>query len=503
MPVSRDRIAAKAPEPAGVPAPEDVSANRPGSQPAGRSSARFKPVSRTDIRPQLPNEVWIVVDKAEQRLDRDLPWYQALSPADRDQLNLIIETAVADFIAWLAANGPSSTRKIGTPPSTDHIFFVAPLEFAKAISLRQALDVTRLIVDILERNVSKFARRGREEATRMAMLYYAREVAFSAANVYASAAEARTDWDARLEALAIEDLAAGDTGHHVAGRLTMLGWPAEYDCFAIVGTLAQSDGRGGDGGSRDGGQSGAQNEPQNEPGAIHATRLQRHIRTCVQGLGGECLIGLHEGLTVVLVNPRGHEPEDFCAAIDDDFSRTTPLCLGPLRHGIEGAGATVCAALGTMNVAPAVTDMHRPLRADDVLPERALFGDEDAREELYRSVYLSLRGASNGNGGSAGGGNGGNGSGGMAGNAGNAPEDNPLLATVSTFLLSGSSLEVTARELNVHPNTVRYRLKRSVEMTGWDPMTPREAYVLLTAIKIGRIMDARHARGSNRFFPED
>lgn len=482
MPVSRDRIAAKAPEPASI----------PGSQLAGRSSARFKPVSRTDIRPQLPNDVWIVVDKAEQRLDRDLPWYQALNPADRDQLNLIIETAVADFIAWLAANGPSSTRKTGTPPSTDHIFFVAPLEFAKAISLKQALDVTRLIVDILERNVGKFARRGREEATRMAMLYYAREVAFSAANVYASAAEARTDWDARLEALAIEDLAAGDTGHHVSGRLTMLGWPVEYDCFAVVGTLALDDGRGGDADSRDGGQSGAQNEP----GAIHAVRLQRHIRSAVQGLGGECLIGRNEGLTVVLVNPRGGEPEDFCAAIDDDFSHSRPLCLGPLRHGIEGAATTVRAAIGTMDVAPAVTDMHRPLRADDVLPERALFGDEDAREELYRSVYLSLRGPNNGNG------NGGNGSGSAgdsstgngSGNAGNVSEGNPLLATVSTFLLSGSSLEVTARELNVHPNTVRYRLKRSVEMTGWDPMTPREAYVLLTAIKIGRIMDARRPR---------
>ncbi|KAB8294595.1 PucR family transcriptional regulator [Bifidobacterium avesanii] len=452
MPISR----AKTPDPADP-------ARTPGSGAPRKSAKGGSPAAgNAAARPQLPNEVWIVVDKAERRLDRDLPWYKALTPADRDQLNLIIETAVADFIAWLNTNVFSGARKAGAPPSTDHIFFVAPVEFTKAISLKQALDVTRLIVDILERNVGKFARRGREEATRTAMLYYAREVAFSAANVYASSAEARTDWDARLEALAIEDLIDGDTGHHVSSRLTMLGWPADYDCFALVGTPA-------------------------EDGEMRAGFLQRHVRDAVRRLGGDCLLGHRDDLVVVLINPRGGEPEDFCAAVDDDFARTQPLCLGPLRHGIEGAATSVHAALSTMDAVPAIDEMHRPLRADDVLPERALLGDADAREELYRDVYLSLRGGNGGAGNGSGGGSGdGSASNGSAGNV-----DSPMLATVSAFLLSGSSLETAARELNVHPNTVRYRLKRSVELTGWDPMTPREAYVLLTAIKIGRIMDAR------------
>ena len=33
----------------------------------------------------------------------------------------------------------------------------------------------------------------------------------------------------------------------------------------------------------------------------------------------------------------------------------------------------------------------------------------------------------------------------------------------------------------MHPNTVRYRLRRVSEVTGWDPLDPREAYVLQTA----------------------
>ena len=38
----------------------------------------------------------------------------------------------------------------------------------------------------------------------------------------------------------------------------------------------------------------------------------------------------------------------------------------------------------------------------------------------------------------------------------------------------------------MHPNTVRYRLKRAADTTGWDATDPREAYVLRTAISLGR-----------------
>ena len=427
----------------------------PGLESEDLARAYNRHLVKHTVRPQLPDEVWQVVDKAERHLDKDLDWYKALAPVDRDQLNLIIETAVADFIAWLNATVYSPLHKTSTP-STDHIFFVAPLEFTKSITLKQALQVTRLIVDILERNINKFARRGKEEVTRNAMLYYAREVAFSAANVYASSAEARGDWDARLEALAIEDLIDGVTDHHVASRLSMLGWPAEYDCFAVIGSIRDSS-------------------------DMNLAITQRHIRAAIRHMGCECVMSYHDNMMIMLIDPRdGNTPEDICDAMLDQFDNEKPVCLGPLRHGIEGASATIRATLSTIAVIPALNEMHRPLRADDALPERALFGDEDARMELYRTVYCSLRNAGETT------------STANTSNAGSA--DNPLLATVATFLRSGSSLETTARELNVHPNTVRYRLKRSVELTGWDPLTPREAYVLTTAIAIGRVMDAQPSK---------
>jgi DNA-binding PucR family transcriptional regulator len=46
--------------------------------------------------------------------------------------------------------------------------------------------------------------------------------------------------------------------------------------------------------------------------------------------------------------------------------------------------------------------------------------------------------------------------------------------------------------LFVHPNTVRYRLKRIADFTGRDPTVPRDAYVLRVAASLGRLGRQTH-----------
>jgi DNA-binding PucR family transcriptional regulator len=93
-----------------------------------------------------------------------------------------------------------------------------------------------------------------------------------------------------------------------------------------------------------------------------------------------------------------------------------------------------------------------------LLPERALDGDDSARVELVERVYEPLH-----RGGAA------------------------LLDTVTTYLEQGNSLEATARMLFVHPNTVRYRLRRAAELTGFNPGDGRAGFVLWLAIVYGRL----------------
>ncbi|MGH3647790.1 MAG: PucR family transcriptional regulator, partial [Micromonosporaceae bacterium] len=65
-----------------------------------------------------------------------------------------------------------------------------------------------------------------------------------------------------------------------------------------------------------------------------------------------------------------------------------------------------------------------------------------------------------------------------------------LLQTLDGFLAAGGVLEGTARALFVHPNTVRYRLRRITDVTGLSPVSPRDAYALAIALTIGRLDQA-------------
>ena len=103
----------------------------------------------------------------------------------------------------------------------------------------------------------------------------------------------------------------------------------------------------------------------------------------------------------------------------------------------------------------------RQTLADDLLPERALAGDPLARAALVNRIYRPLH-----------------------------AHASELLTTLWAYLDNGRSLEATARELFVHPNTVRYRLKRVSEVIGYDATGARESLILQSALIIGSISES-------------
>lgn len=239
-----------------------------------------------------------------------------------------------------------------------------------------------------------------------------------------------------IETIAFEALCHGLHDSRVSALLHVLGWPEDFSCFVVAGT----------------------------PAASYAT-VRRTILAGIRNLGGKLqIMGRHGSRVAVLVAVQGAAtPEVTCTAVSGAFDEQHPVCLVPANREVAGACRGLHAAFSALDAAAAVHTLPRPMRADDVLPERALLGDATARDELYTAVFSSLLGES---------------------------PDDPTLSTISAFIDSGGSLDMTARELNVHPNTVRYRLKRAAETTGWDATDPREAFVLRTAIAVGRMRDA-------------
>lgn len=168
----------------------------------------------------------------------------------------------------------------------------------------------------------------------------------------------------------------------------------------------------------------------------------------------------HIILLAVREEPSEQALEKICSVFTPSKK---PICVSSLVEGVTEISSELTATLASIAVAPAIKHLPQVIHTDDVLPERALIGDSTAFNTLYNKVYQSLAPYSS---------------------------DDPTLETIDMFLRFGGALDQTAHKLNVHPNTVRYRLRKVAQTTGWDATDPRAAYVLQTAITIGRIRDS-------------
>ena len=358
---------------------------------------------------------------ALKRLDSELEWYRRLPAEDRSWVGLVAQAGINAFIDWYADPG-SPTH------SVSEIFAAAPPELTRSISLQQTVQLVRIVVDVVDAHTDRLAAPGEERDLREAVLRYSREVAFSAAEVYARAAEVRGAWDARLEALVVDALLRGEVDDSLRSRAAALGWSGRGSTLAVVGTA--------------------------EPGMddLRTLDLRRAARRAAQ----DCLVGIHGDRVVVILGGEG-DLRPAATGLAPRFG-PGPVVVGPPGEGLEGAARSVQAALAGLSAAPAWPAAPRPVDADELLPERVLVGDPTARETLLRAAYEPLARASG-----------------------------ALLETLAAYLAHGRSLEAAARGLYVHPNTVRYRLRKVVDLTGWDPLVAREAYVLQTAIALGAL----------------
>src|SRR5579875_217918 len=170
-------------------------------------------------------------------MDKRLPWFRSMSAENRSWLGLLAQAGIAAFLDWV--RHPERVR----PAVAGEVFGTAPRELARAVSLQQAVEMMRVIIDVVEARVDELAAPGYEAELREAALRYTREIAFGAAQVYARTAEARGAWDARLEALVVGSLVRGEDEEALRSWASALSWTSS-PVAVIAGTLdAQPDGQ--------------------------------------------------------------------------------------------------------------------------------------------------------------------------------------------------------------------------------------------------------------------
>ncbi len=359
------------------------------------------------------------------RMDETLPWFRALPADQRSWVMLVAQAGVRSLVEWLRSGG---TIAASAQEISDEVFAAAPRALARSITLTQTVALIKVTIDVAESEVSVLAADGEEEALLTAILKFSREIAFSAARVYARAAESRGAWDARLQALLVDALLRGDSSDVLASRAAALGWADAPPVAVVVGRSP-----GGD-----------------ITAVLHSVyRAARRARVEVIG-------GVHGDRLVVVVGGTS-DPYATAGQLAPSFGEG-PIVVGPAVPSLDQAGESARAALAGFRAAPAWPGAPTPVAADDLLPERALAGDPEARRALRHDVYAAIVRAGGG-----------------------------LLETLDAFFSVGGVLESTARELFVHPNTVRYRLKRVAEVTGLSPLDGRDAFALRMALTIGRL----------------
>jgi DNA-binding PucR family transcriptional regulator len=361
--------------------------------------------------------------EAVQSMEQKLPFFAELEASQRASVHLVVQTAVVNFVEWMR-------NPLSDVGYTAQAFEVVPQDLTRRIALRQSVDMVRVTMEFFEEVVPLLARTEEQlTALTAGILRYSRDMAFAAASAYADAAEQRGSWDSRMEANLVDAVVRGDAGPELQSRAAALNWDTTAPATVVVGL----------------------------PRPDRVDLATDDIRDIARQHGRSALSDVHGTWLVAIVSGALAPTDRFLGDLMKMFS-DGPVVIGPTAPTFTAAHRSATEAIAGMNAVPGWSGAPRPVLARELLPERALLGDASAIAALDAEVMRPLA------------------------DAGPA-----LTETLDAYLDSGGAIESCARRLFVHPNTVRYRLKRITDFTGRDPTSPRDAYVLRVAATVGRL----------------
>jgi DNA-binding PucR family transcriptional regulator len=353
------------------------------------------------------------------RMDQQFSWFRALSAEQRSWVTIVAQSGISGYVDWVV--GATNHARIA-----EQVFTAAPRELLRAVSLRRTVELVRVAITVAEEELPAIAATPAEQAAlKESLLQYSREIAFAAAAVYATAAETRGAWDARVEAAIVDGLVRGEDPGSLESRAAALSWDSAGPAQVLVGTAPPA---------------------RREQAVIAVAEWSRLAhRSALAAVHGTMLI-------VVLSGPAAP-----AADITGLFGPGT-VVRGPVAPGLAAARRSAAEALSGYRVVHAWPAAPPLVESGDLLPERVLAGDPAAAEILRREIYTPL-----------------------------AASSAPLLQTLDSYIAHGGSLEPAARSLFVHPNTMRYRLRRVADATGRDPWSARDMLTLTLALILGRL----------------
>ncbi|MFT4245678.1 MAG: helix-turn-helix domain-containing protein [Micrococcaceae bacterium] len=169
----------------------------------------------------------------------------------------------------------------------------------------------------------------------------------------------------------------------------------------------------------------------------------------------------HRNETLVLVLNNFTGIDSLLERLRPIFNES-PLVYAPVQKSLTFLEYAAHCAMAGMIAYKARLQKPQIINAQELIPERIILGDKEAKEYAISHWYTPL-----------------------------VELGDKIFNTIESFLEQGCSLESTARTLRVHPNTVRYRIKQLPKAINLNVTNPRDAYILKTSILAGKLAEAK------------
>lgn len=362
-----------------------------------------------------------------KELSEKLPFFAELDAKKRANIGLMVQATIRHFLNWIEQ---PDRYEISIHESFD----TSSLNFVEGLSLQQTVAILNTSQAFFEKAcgaINKY-----EEAVpalMMGVLRYSRELGFEVAAMFAAAAERRGAWDVRIESALVDAIVRGAKPEEISSFSSTLVWDATKPVVSVVGRPLQ------------------QEDSSDPVPLIHS----------LSKLMGRRALAAVQGQHVVVITDASEDEllQDTCP-LYDAFS-DDQIIVGTTSKSLETATRSTHEAFAALRMAQQMPLTPHIASANMFLPERAISGDPLAIERLFEQTIKPLE----------------------------KHATEAIRNTLRLYLSIDGGVEECARQLYVHPNTVRYRLKRVAEITGMDPLDSRERFALRIANVLGMMED--------------
>ena len=269
----------------------------------------------------------------------------------------------------------------------------------------------------------------RQSYLRESLLRYSSEIAFAAAEFYARAAETRGAWDARLQDLVLDAILGGSSDDALIARAAAAGWDVNKHVLALVGPVPSTQ--------------------------VAIEVHMEQIRRTAKAAKLDVMVGVHSDRMITIIGgvEETDNPETVAKPFVGHFGTGT-VVTGPIVSTLQDAHSSALAALSGYRALSYLETSPRLVDSQDLISARVIAGDTSAIDPIVAKIRSELRG--------------------------------DVRQTLACYLETAPTIEGCARVLFVHVNTVRYRLRRVLEVTGLDPFDPTDALTLRIALMVER-----------------